>query len=49
MIKVDLKKAYDSVEWSYLDTVLRELRFPSRFVRWIMACVTSVSYTILIN
>ena len=25
MIKVDLKKAYDSMEWSYLDTVLREL------------------------
>ena len=49
MLKVDLRKAYDSIEWSYLQTVLYELGFPQRFVDWIMACVSTVSYSILLN
>ncbi|XP_021722697.1 uncharacterized protein LOC110690173 [Chenopodium quinoa] len=35
MVKVDLKKAYDSVEWGFLITVMQELGFPQRFVSWI--------------
>ena len=49
MVKVDLRKAYDSIEWTYLKTVLEELGFPPLFIKWIMACVTSVSYSILLN
>ncbi|XP_048493464.1 uncharacterized protein LOC125494011 [Beta vulgaris subsp. vulgaris] len=49
MLKVDLKKAYDSIEWSFLEAVLNDIGFPSPFVKWIMACVTSVSFSILIN
>lgn len=49
MVKVDLKKAYDSVEWGFLITVMQELGFPQRFVGWIWTCLTSVSYSILIN
>ncbi|XP_021729884.1 uncharacterized protein LOC110696859 [Chenopodium quinoa] len=32
MVKVDLKKAYDSIEWGFLITVMQELGFPQRFV-----------------
>ncbi|XP_057247457.1 uncharacterized protein LOC130589860 [Beta vulgaris subsp. vulgaris] len=49
MLKVDFKKAYDSIEWSFLKTVMCEIGFPSQFVKWTMACVTSVSFSILIN
>ena len=49
MVKIDLRKAYDSVEWPYLFTLLNELGFPLQFVNWIKTCVTSVSYTVLIN
>lgn len=49
MIKVDLRKAYDSLEWPFLHAKLHYLGFPLKFVDWIMACVTSVSYSILIN
>lgn len=49
MIKVDLKKAYDSIEWSFLFTVLSELGFPSVFIKWIKSYVTTVSYTIMLN
>ncbi|XP_019241615.1 PREDICTED: uncharacterized protein LOC109221601 [Nicotiana attenuata] len=49
MIKIDLQKAYDSVEWSFLEQVLIELGFPMRFVVWIMECVPTVNYTIMLN
>ena len=50
MMKVDLKKAYDSIEWPFLQmTMMNELGFPSRFIKWVMACVSSVSFSILIN
>ncbi|XP_060211885.1 uncharacterized protein LOC132639460 [Lycium barbarum] len=49
MIKIDLQKAYDSVECPYLEQVMIELGFPDKFLHWIMACVKTVNYTILIN
>ncbi|XP_021770231.1 uncharacterized protein LOC110734397 [Chenopodium quinoa] len=49
MIKVDLKKAYDSIEWSFLKAVMFELGFSSVFVNWIMVCISTVSFSILIN
>ncbi|XP_075087762.1 secreted RxLR effector protein 78-like [Nicotiana tabacum] len=49
MIKVDLQKAYDSVEWVYLEQVLEGLAFPDKFIKWVMACVRIVNYTILLN
>ncbi|XP_075088141.1 secreted RxLR effector protein 78-like [Nicotiana tabacum] len=49
IIKVDIRKAYDSVEWLFLQMVLQEYGFPNKMVRWIMECVTNVNYFILIN
>lgn len=49
MIKVDMQKAYDSVEWSYIEQVMQLLGFPQFFLKWIMSCITSVSYTVMIN
>lgn len=49
MLKINLKKAYDSVEWSFLETIMSEIGFPTQFVKWVMACVSLVSFSILIN
>lgn len=46
---MDLQKAYDTVEWCALESILNELGFPSQFIRWIMICVTTVSYRYMIN
>ncbi|XP_021768922.1 uncharacterized protein LOC110733214 [Chenopodium quinoa] len=49
MLKNDLRKAYDSVEWGFLEVMLGELGFPNKVITWIMGCITSVSYSVMIN
>nr|XP_016457391.1 PREDICTED: uncharacterized protein LOC107781232 [Nicotiana tabacum] len=49
MLKVDMQKAYDSVEWIFIEQVLVGLNFPTQFIQWIMQCLKTVSYSILIN
>lgn len=49
MVKIDIKKAYDSVEQSFLSMPLLEFGIPFKMVTLIMECVTTVSYTLLVN
>ncbi|GFZ01918.1 hypothetical protein Acr_15g0005270 [Actinidia rufa] len=49
IMKVDLRKAYDTVNWGFLEDTLVGLKFPGLFVNWIMQCVTTTSYSISIN
>lgn len=49
MIKIDLQKAYDSVEWPFVKYLLLGLGFPFQFVTWIMACLSTVSYSFNVN
>jgi len=48
-LKIDMTKAYDRVDWSFLKAILLAMNFNDRWVQWIMECVTSVQYTLLIN
>lgn len=34
-IKIDLMKAYDSVDWPFLFDVMRVMNFPSKYIQWI--------------
>eukprot|EP00253_Pinus_taeda_P028145 PITA_28145 len=49
VIKIDLSKAYDRINWTYIRMLLTHLGFKVDFIRWIMGCITDVSYAILIN
>jgi hypothetical protein len=47
--KLDLSKAYDRVDWDFLKKAMQRLGFAPRWVNWIMACVTTVSYKVKFN
>nr|XP_043639257.1 uncharacterized protein LOC122610328 [Erigeron canadensis] len=47
--KVDIQKAYDTVDWKFLRAILEGFGFHQVMVNWIMTCVTSVSFSLSIN
>ena len=48
-VKTDMSKAYDRLEWEFIQLVLERLGFHHRWISWIMECVSSVTYAFLIN
>lgn len=48
-IKLDLEKAYDRLEWSFIHRVLQAFQFPLKILKIIMNCITSPNTTILVN
>lgn len=49
MIKVDLRKAYDTIDWDFMLEVLKGLGAPNKFIRWVMECISTPSFSIAIN
>ena len=49
VVKRDMSKAYNRVEWIFIEKVIRSLGFHERWVDWILRCITTVSYSVLIN
>nr|GEU39992.1 hypothetical protein [Tanacetum cinerariifolium] len=47
--KVNIQKAYDTVDWCFLDCILMCFGFHLSMIKWIKACVTSTSLSISIN
>ncbi|XP_058726136.1 uncharacterized protein LOC131597455 [Vicia villosa] len=48
-LKIDISKAYDRVDWGFLRAILLRLGFDERWIHWLMMCVTSVHYSVLVN
>ncbi|KAI5342138.1 hypothetical protein L3X38_010013 [Prunus dulcis] len=49
ILKLDMTKAYDRVEWVFLEWMMHTMEFPNRFIQLIMGCITYVSYSLLIQ
>ena len=48
-LKLDVSKAYDLVEWLFLQGIMQKLGFPEKWIERVMTCVTTTSFSILIN
>ena len=48
-VKTDMSKAYDRLEWDFISLVLQQLGFHPRWIELISQCISTVTYSFLIN
>lgn len=49
LFKIDMEKAYDFVDWSFVGYLFERLDFGWRWKRWMKACVEETMYSVLVN
>ncbi|GJZ90239.1 putative RNA-directed DNA polymerase, eukaryota, reverse transcriptase zinc-binding domain protein [Tanacetum coccineum] len=49
IFKVDFEKAFDSVRWDYLDSVMEKLGFGNKWRSWIHGCFSNARSSVLVN
>lgn len=46
---IDISKAFDSVQWSFLLNTLKALGLPDLFIKWVSLCITTASFSVQVN
>lgn len=49
MLKIDIRKAFDTVNWDFVLKLLEAQGYPTIFITWIRECITSPRFSISIN
>lgn len=49
IFKVDFAKAYDSVEWNFLDEIMAGMNFGTKWRKWILECISTAYAAVLVN
>lgn len=47
--KADFEKAYDSVRWCFLYSLMKIMRFSTKWVQWIKGCIEPALVSVLVN
>lgn len=48
-VKTDMSKAYDRLKWDFIIQVLQRLGFHEKWINLTIQCITTVTYSYLIN
>ncbi|KAG7587002.1 Reverse transcriptase domain [Arabidopsis thaliana x Arabidopsis arenosa] len=49
MLKVDLRKAFDSVSWDFIIETMKAMHFPGKFIGWISQCISTPQFSVSVN
>ncbi|PNX93422.1 cysteine-rich receptor-like protein kinase, partial [Trifolium pratense] len=49
MLKVDFERAYDTVNWNFLEYMMRRMGFDQHWLEWMRACIFNSSMSVLVN
>jgi hypothetical protein len=49
ILKLDLKKSFDCLDWNFLRLILIQFGFSHNLIKWIMGCITSANFAVLVN
>lgn len=48
-LKIDFDKAFDSVNWGYLDSIMEQMGFGCKWRSWVLGCLASARASVLVN
>ena len=49
ILKLDIHKAYDTLNWDFLQSILLEFGFPTKLIDLIMFCVRNMAISVIWN
>jgi hypothetical protein len=49
LLKLDLKQAFDCINWNFLHLILLQCGFGAAITNWMMGCITTATLAVLIN
>lgn len=48
-MKFDISKAFNTVKWSFITSVLQAMGLPAQFIRWIQLCISTAAFSVSVN
>ncbi|KAL5555798.1 hypothetical protein UlMin_038034 [Ulmus minor] len=48
-LKVDIEKAYDKLNWSFIHSILTAFGFHQRLINWVTTCCSTMSMNVMLN
>ena len=49
LLKIDLAKAFDRMEWSFISQAMMNMGIPSHIVNLVNACISSPDFSVIVN